>query len=138
MNTLTFDQVNIGHKERFSRKFSREDIEIFTRLSGDHNPLHTDQNYAESTEMGGTIIHGMFAASQFSTLVGMYLPGKYCLYLSQILEFRRPIYPDKEIFIEGEVIQKFDSLKIIEIETKIFSELGDLLISGKARVKILR
>ena len=72
----SYSSINIGDVEEFQRRVTIEDIDKFTELSGDNNPLHNDEDYAKTTTFGSRIAHGMLVSSYFSTLVGMYLPGK--------------------------------------------------------------
>lgn len=138
MEEFVFAELKIGQEAFFERVFSIEDIKKFADLSGDFNPLHVDKSYAEKTEFGGQIVHGMLAGSFFSTLVGMYLPGKNCLYLSQTLQFHYPIMPEEKIKVYGKIIQKIGALKIIEIETRIFDKNNKALITGAAKVRVLK
>ena len=138
MENLSFEQLKIGQEASFERVFSVGDINKFAEMTGDYNPLHTDNAYAREAGFGGQIIHGMLAGSLFSTLVGMYLPGKNCLYLSQELNFHLPIKPEEKLKICGKIIGKSEALKIAEIETKIFDKNNKALITGVAKVKLLK
>lgn len=138
MNEFTFNELTIGQKAKFAHTFTEKDATKFADLSNDFNPLHTNKKYAQNTKFKGTILHGMLVASLLSTLVGIHLPGKYCLYLSQELQFRKPIRPNQKIIVEGNISNKIESLKIIEIETKIIDIENNLLITGLAKVKLLK
>src|SRR3989344_3718732 len=137
MNEFTFEKIEIGQEASFYRSFSEKEIRAFSELIGDLNPMHIDINYAQKTAYGGIIVHGMLVASLFSTLVGMYLPGKYCVYLSQDIKFRKPVKPNEKIKVKGRVKNKIDSLYILEIETEILNEFGEVAINGEAMVKVL-
>ena len=79
---IAFDEIQIGEKASFTVKITKEMVEIFAQLSGDFNPLHMDDTYAEKTKFGKRVCHGMLLSSLFSQLVGMFLPGKNSLYFS--------------------------------------------------------
>ena len=137
--TLTYDQISVGDTAAFRHTIENEDMELFARLSGDTNPLHCDETYAKGTKYRGRIVHGMLASSLFSQLVGMHLPGKYCLYISQDLQFRNAIYPGTEVLVRGEVISKSDAFKLLNLETTISDpETNRIFVSGKARVSVLK
>ena len=136
-NEKNYNSINIGDVEEFQRTISLEDIDRFTELSGDYNPLHNDESYAKTTTFGSRIAHGMLVGSFFSTLVGMHLPGKDCLYLSQSLSFKFPVKPGDNITIKGTVTNKIDALKIIVVRTQITNDEGKVLIEGEAKVKHL-
>jgi len=109
-------------------------VEKFSNLSGDLNPLHMDNEFAESSLFKKRIVHGMLLSSFFSQLIGMKLPGKNALYFSQTLNFRSPCYIDDEIKVVGKVIEKSDSTQIITVSTSIFNKSKICLIDGIAKI----
>jgi 3-hydroxybutyryl-CoA dehydratase len=100
----------------------------FARLTGDFNPRHLNPHQ--------NIVHGMLVGSLFSTLVGMYCPGQNCLYLSQEIEFIKPIHPNQKIIIKGTVTNKIKALKILWLKTEVLVD-GKAAIKGQAKVKVL-
>ena len=132
----TFEELFVGQKKSFSQKIDESMLTSFAEISGDFNPLHMNENYASGTNFGKRVCHGMLLASFFSQLVGMNLPGKNSLYFSQTLNFRNPCFVDDEIIIEGEIIEKKSSIKLISIKTTIFNQEGKCLIDGVAKVII--
>lgn len=75
-----------------SHLITEEDVRKFADISGDHNPVHLDEEYAKQSRYGRRIAHGLFSASFFSGLFGTKLPGRGCVYAAQNLKFRRPVY----------------------------------------------
>ena len=134
---LKFEEISIGQKVCFDVQISKEMVEKFAELSGDHNPLHMDESYAKNSQFKQRISHGMLLGSFFSQLVGMHIPGKKCLYLSQNLNFHNPCYINDEISVEGIVKEKSNSTKMLEIETTIRNKKNKLLVDGIARVMVL-
>ena len=133
-NELSYDDMSIGQQESFMIKITASMVEKFSNLSGDVNPLHMDNEFAESSSFKKRIVHGMLLASFFSQLIGMKLPGKNALYFSQTLNFRSPCYIDDEIEVVGEVIEKSDSTQIITVSTSIFDKSKTCLIDGIAKI----
>lgn len=88
---LTIEQIDVGMEARFSKTITDADIVLFSGVSGDTNPVHLDQEYAEGTMFKGRIAHGMLSASLLSTVFGTKLPGPGCIYLSQTLKFKAPV-----------------------------------------------
>ncbi|MBN9528900.1 MAG: MaoC family dehydratase [Alphaproteobacteria bacterium] len=88
---LTIDDIDVGMEARFSKTITDADIVMFAGVSGDTNPVHLDQEYAEGTMFKGRIAHGMLSASLLSTVFGTRLPGPGCIYLSQTLKFKAPV-----------------------------------------------
>lgn len=129
-----FDEIILGTKTKFTVQIDESTINEFARISGDHNPLHMDEKYAGKTQFGKRVCHGMLLASFFSRLVGMYLPGKNALYFSQTLNFQMPCFVGDKITIEGEVVDKRQSTRIITIKTTAYNQLDKCLIDGIAKV----
>lgn len=134
---LKFEDINIGDEYHFTVKITSEKLEYFASLSGDYNPLHMDEQYAQKSKFKQRVCHGMLLSSYFSQLVGMYMPGKRCLYLSQTLNFLHPCFINDEILVKGTVTEKSDSTKILEIKTTISNQNNVLLVDGKAKVMLL-
>ncbi|GBL40891.1 hypothetical protein EMGBD3_02590 [Nitrosarchaeum sp.] len=76
----------------------------------------------------------MLLASFFSRLVGLYMPGKNALYFSQTLNFQTPCFVGDKVTIEGEVIDKSQSTRIITIKTTAHNQVGKCLVDGIAKV----
>lgn len=131
-----YESMEIGESIEFSRAVDTADIDNFAELTGDFNPLHVDERYALKTKFKGRIVHGMLVASFFSTLVGMYLPGKKCLYLSQSLAFKRPLRPGASVKVKGIIVEKVDALKILVIRTEARNENNEIIVEGEAKVKV--
>ena len=134
LNELSYNDISIGQQESFIIKITESMVEQFSNLSGDLNPLHMDNQFAESSSFKKRIVHGMLLASFFSQLIGMKLPGKNALYFSQTLNFRSPCYIDDQIEVVGEVIEKSDSTQIITVSTTIFNKTKTCLIDGIAKI----
>ena len=134
INELKYDDIFIGQQESFSINITESMVEKFSNLSGDLNPLHMDNKFAELSSFNKRIVHGMLLASFFSQLIGMKLPGKHALYFSQTLNFRSPCYIDDQIEVVGEVIEKSDSTQIITVSTTIFNKSKTCLIDGIAKI----
>ena len=134
LNELSYNDISIGQQESFMIIITESMVEKFSNLSGDLNPLHMDNEFAESSSFKKRIVHGMLLASFFSQLIGMKLPGKNALYFSQTLNFRSPCYIDDEIKVIGKVIEKSDSTQIITVSTSIFNKSKTCLIDGIAKI----
>jgi acyl dehydratase len=128
-----FNEIKLGIKAKFTVNIDESTINEFARISGDHNPLHMDARYATKTQFGKRVCHGMLLASFFSRLIGMHIPGKNALYFSQTLNFQLPCFVGDEVTIEGEVIDKSQSTRIITIKTTASNKLGKCLVDGIAK-----
>src|SRR5712692_8448486 len=86
------EDFEVGQHASFRKTFTDEDMQRFIEITGDTNPLHVDEEFASRTQFGRRVIHGMLAASLFSTMVGMLLPGTGAIYRSQTIRFLLPVY----------------------------------------------
>ena len=130
----SFDEIEIGMQKNFKVNISENMLNEFGRNTEDYNPLHMNEKYASSTSFKKRVCSGMFLSSFFSRLVGMYLPGKHALHISQSLNFVNPCFIGETITVGGKVIGKSAATKIIKLETTITNESGKRIIDGKAQV----
>ncbi|MEE8226797.1 MAG: MaoC family dehydratase [Kiloniellales bacterium] len=85
------EDLSVGMSDVFAKTVSEADIVLFAGVSGDTNPVHINQLFAEATPFKGRIAHGMLSASFLSTVLGTRLPGPGAVYISQNLRFRAPV-----------------------------------------------
>jgi len=86
--------METGDNYQLEFSFTQNEVEAFARLTGDTNPVHLNADYASRTLFKKPIIHGVLGASIFSKIMGTLFPGEGTIYLSQQLEFKRPMYVD--------------------------------------------
>ena len=91
--TICVEDLEIGMSRKLQRKITQNDILLFSKISGDENPVHLNEEYAKQTIFGGRIAHGMLTASLISAVIAEKLPGHGTVYLSQTLKFTRPVLP---------------------------------------------
>lgn len=133
---MLYESITVGSEYSFEKVISEEDVLVFAKLTGDHNPLHVNREFGVKSEFKQNICHGMLAASLFSTLVGMYCPGENSLYLSQSANFKSPIFYNKKVLVKGTVVEKYDSVQVIKMRMQILSD-NKVLVDGEAKVKVV-
>lgn len=118
MNSYTYQEIEVGQKESFCVTIDKSMVESFCKITGDINPLHTDENYAKRKNNIGTVVYGMLTASFLSTLAGVYLPGKFSLIHSVEVKFSKPIYVENntKLDIIGEVVDKNDLFNLLTVK----------------------
>ena len=136
MNTYTYDQIEIGHKESFTVRVTQEDMDKFREITGDVNPLHKDAEYAGSLGHPGCVVFGMLTASYLSTLAGVYLPGEHSLIHSVKTGFSNAVYVGDELTIEGTVTEKNDTFELIIIKAVIKNQAGRKVCKAEMQVGI--
>jgi 3-hydroxybutyryl-CoA dehydratase len=124
----------VGEEASFSRVFTQDNVETFSRLSGDTNPVHLDELYARQTRFGGRIIHGMLVASLISMVLGTLLPGPGSIYLSQQLSFRAPARVGERLTAKVRVNEWDASKGRIVLATEVLNEAGVQIIIGEAKL----
>lgn len=128
--------IRVGASASLSREITDDDITTFAEVTGDHNPIHTDEDFARRTRFGRPIAHGMFAASLLSAVLGNDLPGKGSVYLSQTLQFLAPVYPGDTVTARVTVMHIREDKPVITLETVCENQSGDTLIRGEAVVLV--
>ena len=103
---LEYHDIEVGAVYHFHKKIHKEQVMEFARLIGDYNPLHTDPVFGEKSLFHKNIVHGMLTASLFSTLIGMYCPGKNSLYLSQTIQFKMPLFYGETVEARATIMNK--------------------------------
>jgi acyl dehydratase len=88
---FTFDEITVGDEATYTRLITNREVEAFAAVSGDHNPLHLDPDYAATTPFGECIAHGMLTGALISAAIAMQLPGPGSVYLNQSIQFKAPV-----------------------------------------------
>lgn len=135
---LSFEEIRVGDRADFPVTVTPDMVRQFADVTGDRNPLHLDEVWAQQGVYQGRIAHGMLLAGFFSRLVGMYLPGLHCVYLSQESRFLLPIRPGETVTVRGEVIQKSESSRTLTLRTQVTNQQGRVAVDGTAVVMVER
>ncbi|WP_146344224.1 MaoC family dehydratase [Falsiphaeobacter marinintestinus] len=101
--TICIEDLEMGMTRHLRKVVTDEDIEMFAKVSTDHNPVHLDDDYAEHTMFRGRIAHGMLTAGLISAVIGEQLPGHGTIYLGQSLKFLAPVRPGDMVYAEVKV-----------------------------------
>jgi len=127
----------VGSIAQVSHVFTQEEVNTFAELMGDNNPIHIDPVFAATTMFGGTIVHGIFVSSLFSTLFGRSIPG--AIYVNQTVNFKRPVHVGKEVVatIQVQSVAKHKRGNLVTCRTscKLGSD-GSLVVDGHATVLV--
>lgn len=133
--SLTIDEIQIGMRATHSHTVTDADIKSFAALTGDNNPLHLNDEYAKSSKFGARIVHGMFLASSFPSLMCNHITGPGSVYVSQTLRFKKPVYVGDTV--EAEVIvSSVDVAKRRVFFNAACSVNGSVVIEGEGEAFI--
>ena len=125
-----------GDTASLSKTIGDEDIRAFAKASGDHNPLHLDEEFAKQTRFGRRIAHGMLSASLISAVIANELPGEGSIYLGQTLQFVAPVFLDDTVTARVTVASIREDKPILKLETVCTNQRNEVVIKGEATVLI--
>ncbi|XP_054758297.2 hydroxyacyl-thioester dehydratase type 2, mitochondrial-like [Lytechinus pictus] len=120
-----------GDKAALSRTFSGEEVRLFAELSGDTNPLHTDEEYAAKTRFGRTVVHGVLLNGLASAVMGTKLPGPGTIVISHSTEFPKPLFIGEEVIAEVEITDVRSLLVNCAITCRV-PERDEIVMTGTA------
>jgi acyl dehydratase len=128
--------VQVGQTARRSRVVMHRDIELFSELTGDRNPLHYDEERASVTRFGGIIVQGGVTSGLLNAVVAEQLPGPGSVFLHTDWSFRAPVRPGDEITAEVEILETREDKPIVTLRTTITNHEDTVVLDGKALVWI--
>jgi 3-hydroxybutyryl-CoA dehydratase len=131
--SIPIEEIRIGMTASYTQTITDHDIKSFAGLSGDHNPVHTSDEYIETSRFKRRVVHGFMPTTFFSGIFGTRLPGPGCLYVSQYVEFKRPIYIDDTVTATVEVLDIDISTRHIKFKTTC-SVKNQIVIDGVADI----
>jgi acyl dehydratase len=126
--------VRVGERARRSKVVSTRDIELFTELTGDRNPLHYDEARAGSSRFGGIIVQGGVTSGLLNAVVAEDLPGPGSVFLHVDWSFKAPVRPGDEIVAEVEVLEIREDKPITRLSTTITNQEDIIVLDGSALV----
>jgi acyl dehydratase len=126
--------VEVGAVARRTRKVSERDIELFTELTGDRNPLHYDRAAAEASRFGGLIVQGGVTSGLLNAVVAEDLPGPGSVFLHVDWSFKAPVRPGDDITAEVEVLEVREDKPLTRLRTTISNQEGAVVLDGTALV----
>jgi acyl dehydratase len=110
------------------------DIELFTELTGDRNPLHYDERAAARSRFGGIIVQGGVTSGLLNAVVAEDLPGPGSVFLHVEGDFKAPVRPGDEITAEVEVLEVREDKPLTKLRTTITNQHGTIVLDGSALV----
>ena len=122
----------VGQRAARSRDVSSRDIEMFTAISGDRNPLHYDEALARASKFGGIIVQGGVTSAILNAVVAEDLPGPGTVFLSVAWSFKAPVRPGDRITGTVEVVSVRTDKPITELKTTVTRDDGVVALEGTA------
>jgi acyl dehydratase len=124
----------VGAVARRTRRVSRRDIELFTEISGDRNPIHYDEELAARSRFGGLVVQGGVTSGLLNAVVAEDLPGPGSVFLEVSWRFLAPVRPGDEITASVEVTAARTDKPVTTLATTITNQDGVVVLDGTAVV----
>jgi len=131
---FTLARLTVGQTYETSFAITADLIEGFSRVTGDYNPIHLDEDYARQTIFEKRVAQGMLGAGLLSGVLGCQFPGIGTVYLSQTLKFLKPVFIGDEITLRLEVLEIINAKNRVRLETEFTNQKGEAVITGEAVV----
>ena len=112
-----FEDLSVGMTASFGKTITEADVIMFSAVSGDINPSHINEEFAQTTRVQTRLVHGMLTASLISAVLGCKLPGPGCLYVSQTVNFRAPVKPGDTVTARVVLSRLLPEKNFAEFET---------------------
>lgn len=125
-----FDVFQVGFKDSFTKQINEEDVQKFSDLTGDVNPVHMNEEYAKTTRFKQRIAHGVISAGIISALVGNKIMGVGAIYVSQELKFLAPVFIGDTLTASGEVVERYEEKRRIKVKMEVHNQDGKLVTEG--------
>ena len=125
---------NVGDTAEITKTIEQADVDAFAAVTGDHNPVHVDEEFAKTTRFGRRFAHGMLTASLISSVLANKLPGEGSVYLGQTLQFVAPVFPGDEVTARVTVKEIREDKPILKLATVCTNQRNEIVIRGEATV----
>ena len=132
---LTIKELTVGQSYEKRFVITAELIERFADVTGDHNPIHLDEDYAGKSIFKQRVAQGMLQAGLLSGILGCQFPGVGTIYLSQTLKFIQPVFIKDQIALRLEVLEIIEEKNQVRLETLFTNQKGEAVVTGEALVK---
>lgn len=130
---LSLECISEGMSISHTQIITDEKVRLFAQISGDFNPIHLDDDFAQKSRFKKRIAHGLISGSLFSSIFGTQLPGSGCVYTAQSFNFKRPVYIGDEVSATVTVTGVNLKNRRITFET-ICTVRNKIVIDGNAEI----
>lgn len=128
----TIMNLEIGSQFKATKRITDEVVNAFVELSGDSNPIHTDDEFAKKSRFGRRIAHGMISGALLSAVLGTEFGEKQVVYISQTMRFIAPVFIGDTITATATVKAIREDKPVVTVETVVTKQDGTVVVSGEA------
>lgn len=129
------EDLSIGMSASHAKTVTEADVILFAGISGDDNPMHTNEEFASDTLFSGRIVHGMFSGALISAVLGTRLPGPGCIYVTQTLKFKAPVRIGDTVTATATVKEIDADRRRVTLET-VCTVKGKMVLDGEALMMV--
>jgi acyl dehydratase len=130
--------LEVGQRARRTKTVTARDVELYTEITGDRNPLHFDADFAARTRFGRLVAQGGITAGMLNALVAMDLPGPGTVFMSQSLRYLAPTYLGDTLTAEVEVLAVKPDKPVCQLKATITNQEGTVVLDGECWTYTLR
>lgn len=128
-----YEALEVGQTARYEKTVEERDIQLFAAMSGDHNPVHLDAEFAAKSMFRERIAHGMLSGAVISAAVACTLPGPGTIYLGQQMSFHKPVKIGDTLTVKLEILEKLPKFQV-RVATNVYNQSEELVVSGEAKI----
>jgi len=129
-----FNELKLGDSASLARTLTHQDITLFAVMSGDVNPAHVDEEYAQSDMFHKVIAHGMWSGTLISTVLGTLLPGPGTIYLGQSLRFLHPVGIGDTVTVTVKITELHPDNHRVKLDCQVINQHDAPVVTGMAEV----
>jgi acyl dehydratase len=131
-DSLSTKKIAVGQTAELTREVTSDDIEKFTDISGDKNPIHYDEQAAERSKFGEIVVQGGVTSAILNAVVAEELPGPGTVFLNVNWDFKAPVRPGDTITGRIEVVEAREDKPVTKIKTEVVRDDGTIVLDGTA------
>jgi 3-hydroxybutyryl-CoA dehydratase len=128
----TLAELAVGDRASFAKTITEHDVYAFAGITGDFNPAHVDRTQAEAGPFGERVAHGILTAGLISAVLGTRLPGPGAIYVSQSLNFLKPVRFGDTVTAEVEVVELIPERNRVRLRTRCVNQKGEVVAEGES------
>lgn len=134
LENITYDEIAVGDSCCFTKTLTETELVLFAAVSGDVNPVHLDEEFARNSMFKERIAHGMWSGSLVSAALATVMPGPGTIYLSQSLDFCRPVKLGDTLTVTLTAKEKNDDKKTVTFDCLVLNQDEKKVVLGEAKV----
>ena len=131
------ENFQLGDLFQYKFDITQELVDKFVSLSNDKNPLHIDDEFAKEKGFKSKVVQGNLQNCFISYFIGMCLPSKHVMILSQTINYKNPVFINDNIHLTSKIVGIFSSVGVIEFKYKFKNQSDQIISTGKINIKLI-